>query len=631
MVDLSIFEQLNASADLPSPKGPALAIIRLTQRPEVSLSELAHAIRADPAFSARLIKAANGVNAHGNRPVVSIRNALAVLGVPAVRTLALSFSLLSSYRGGSCKMFAYPRFWSHSLLCAIALQTLASATHDSQPEEAFSVGLLARIGELALATMFPGRYSDLLKRFAEEPDARLFDLEQAEFVLTHNALASAMMRSWGIPEVYTNAIGLFETLAAVDLQEGSRQFKLTHLLALADHIADVCLAPEASRHVLMSDLFLLGAKLALDIDRLIAICDQVALEWLEWGSLLDVEAFKMPPFDEFADSAAAPEAADEAIHQGGAATARMRVLLVDDDPVSRLILNKTLAEDGHEVFEAVNGREGFEMALELRPDLMVIDWLMPEMDGISLTRALRQTRIGRGAYILILTAMTDEARLVEAFESGVNDFMSKPLEPRVLSARLRAARRVVKLQDEVERDSREIRRFAAELALTNRRLQEVAMTDMLTGFPNRRHALERIEQEWAAAIRSKRPLAAMVIDIDEFKQINDGHGHDVGDAVLRDVAAALKSALRLQDMVCRFGGDEFLVICPDTTRESALACAERMRSAVESSAFGGATVSVGLAVRDEAMPDFDVLIKRADQGVFIAKERGRNCVVCVQE
>ena len=123
----------------------------------------------------------------------------------------------------------------------------------------------------------------------------------------------------------------------------------------------------------------------------------------------------------------------------------------------------------------------------------------------------------------------------------------------------------------------------------------------------------------------------MVIDIDEFKQINDGHGHDVGDAVLRDVAAALKSALRLQDMVCRFGGDEFLVICPDTTRESALACAERMRSAVESSAFGGATVSVGLAVRDEAMPDFDVLIKRADQGVFIAKERGRNCVVCVQE
>ena len=96
MVDLSIFEQLNASADLPSPKGPALAIIRLTQRPEVSLSELAHAIRADPAFSARLIKAANGVNAHGNRPVVSIRNALAVLGVPAVRTLALSFSLLSS-------------------------------------------------------------------------------------------------------------------------------------------------------------------------------------------------------------------------------------------------------------------------------------------------------------------------------------------------------------------------------------------------------------------------------------------------------------------------------------------------------------------------------------------------------
>ncbi len=631
MVNLSIFEQLNATADLPSPKGPALAIIRLTQRPEVSLSELAHAIRADPAFSARLIKAANGVNARGNRPVVAIRNALTVLGVPAVRTLALGFSLLSSYRGGSCKMFNYSHFWSHSLLCAIALQTLASATHDSQPEEAFSVGLLARIGELALASIFPGRYSDLLKRLAEDPDSRLLDLEQAEFLLTHNALAAAMMRSWGMPEAYSSAMGFFETLSAVDFQEGSRQFKLTHLLALADHIADICLAPETNRYAQMSDLVLLGAKLSFDVDGLIAICDQVALEWLAWGSLLDVEAFKMPPFEEFVVSVAAPEVTAEASLPDSATASRMRVLMVDDDPFSRLILCKTLAEDGHEVFEAVNGREGFEMALELRPDLMIVDWLMPEMDGISLTRALRQTKIGRSVYILILTAMADEASLIEAFESGVNDFMSKPLEPRVLSARLQAAKRVVKLQDEVERDSREIRRFAAELALTNRRLQEVAMTDMLTGFPNRRHALERIEQEWAAAIRSKRPLAAMVIDIDEFKRINDAHGHDVGDAVLRDVAAALKSALRLQDMVCRFGGDEFLVICPDTTREAALACAERMRLAVESSAFGGATVSVGLAVRDEAMPDFDVLIKRADQGAFVAKERGRNCVVCVQQ
>lgn len=633
MVDQSIFEQLNAAGDLPSPKGPALAIIRLTQREEVSLSELAHAIKADPAFSARLIKAANGIKTLGNRPIVSIRDALTLLGVPAVRSLALGFSLLSSYRGGSCEMFDYPRFWSHSLLCAIALQTLAGVTHDSQPEEAFSVGLLARIGELALATLFPGRYSDLLRTLAKVPDSHLLDLEQANFVLKHSELSASMMLAWGMPKIYTDAMCFFETLAAVDFQEGSRQFKFTYLLSLADHVADVCLAPEADRHAMMSDLFLLGAKVSLDVDGLIAICDKVAVDWLEWGALLKVEAIPMPPFEAIVSSPALPETADWLLPAVGAAACRMRVLLVDDDPVSRLILRETLAEDGHEVFEAVNGREGFEMALELHPDLMVVDWLMPEMDGTSLTRALRQTKIGRGVYILILTAMADDDHLIEAFESGVNDFMNKPLKPRVLSARLRAAQRVVRLQDEVERDSREIRRFAAELALTNRRLQEVAMTDMLTGFPNRRHAIERFEQEWAAAIRSKRPLAAMVIDIDEFKQINDAHGHDIGDAVLRAVAAALKSVLRLQDMVCRFGGDEFLVICPDTSLEAALACAERMRSAVETAATGGemrrCTVSVGVAVREETMAGFDVLIKRADQGVFVAKERGRNCVVCV--
>lgn len=214
--------------------------------------------------------------------------------------------------------------------------------------------------------------------------------------------------------------------------------------------------------------------------------------------------------------------------------------------------------------------------------------------------------------------------------------MAKSLKPRVLAARLAAAQRLVRLGQELERDREEIRHTAAELKVTNRRLQEVALTDMLTGFPNRRYAIERIEQEWAAAQRSHRPLAAMVIDVDEFKQINDAYGHDVGDAVLRQVAAALKSGVRVQDVVCRFGGDEFLVICPDTTLEAAQACAERMRHAVETVSVGAGTskrsgsISVGVAVREAAMADFDALIKRADQGLFIAKERGRNRVVAAQ-
>jgi diguanylate cyclase (GGDEF)-like protein len=276
------------------------------------------------------------------------------------------------------------------------------------------------------------------------------------------------------------------------------------------------------------------------------------------------------------------------------------------------------------------------MALEIQPQIMIVDWLMPEMNGVELTRALRQTRTGRGVYILLLTGVEADDKLVEAFEAGVDDFMLKPLKPRLLAARLRAGQRVVHLQQEVERDREEIRHFAAELAVTNRRLQEAALTDALTGFPNRRYVVERIEQEWAASTRSGRPLACMVIDIDRFKAINDSHGHDVGDLVLKQTALALRSGLRTPDVISRLGGDEFLVICPDTDLPSALVCAERMRAAVEALEIAAddlhlrGSVSIGLAVRDPAMNDADALIKCADRGVYLAKQRGRNRLATVQ-
>ena len=314
----------------------------------------------------------------------------------------------------------------------------------------------------------------------------------------------------------------------------------------------------------------------------------------------------------------------------------MRVLIVDDDASMRALVRKVLETVGHQVLEAADGRSGMEMALEFQPQLMIVDWVMPEMNGLELTRALRQTKIGRGIYILIMTALDDDDRLIEAFENGVDDFMNKPISPRVLAARLRAGQRVIRLQQELDRDREEIRRFAAELAVSNRRLQEVALTDSLTGFPNRRYAIERMQQEWSVSSRTRRLLSAMVIDVDQFKTYNDSHGHDVGDAVLRQVAASIKGALRAQDIVARTGGDEFLVICPDTGLDAALACAERVRFAVESAPLvqTGQTlvtsVSIGVATRDTVMTDPDALIKRADQALYLAKNKGRNCIMTAQ-
>jgi diguanylate cyclase (GGDEF)-like protein len=314
----------------------------------------------------------------------------------------------------------------------------------------------------------------------------------------------------------------------------------------------------------------------------------------------------------------------------------LRVLVVDDDASIRALIKAMLLHAGYEVIEATDGQEGFEKALEARPQIMITDWMMPQMDGVELTRALRQTKLGRGIYILILTALEAEERLVEAFDAGVDDFMSKPLRSRVLGARLRAGQRVVMLQQEIERDREEIRRFAAELAVTNRRLQEAALTDVLTGFPNRRYAIERFQQEWLASNRSRRPLSCMMIDVDNFKGINDTHGHDVGDMVLKRTAQAIKSGLRAQDVVCRTGGDEFVVICPETDLAAALACAERVRKAVADVKLSAGeldirgSVSIGVATRESGMTDIGALLKRADEGLYQSKQGGRNRVACVQ-
>jgi diguanylate cyclase (GGDEF)-like protein len=165
----------------------------------------------------------------------------------------------------------------------------------------------------------------------------------------------------------------------------------------------------------------------------------------------------------------------------------------------------------------------------------------------------------------------------------------------------------------------------------------VALTDALTGFPNRRYAMERFAQEWAASGRTGRPLSCMMIDVDAFKTINDTYGHDVGDSVLKQTAAALKSALRTPDVVSRIGGDEFLVICPDTDLAAALQCGERVRQAVAALSVKAGSlqlklgISVGVAVRVPAMSDVEALIKVADQGVYLAKQGGRNRVSSAQE
>jgi diguanylate cyclase (GGDEF)-like protein len=633
-------QELKSMGDLPSPKGAALAIMRLTRKEDVSFAELARVVQTDPALVGRLIKVANSSQMGAHRPVAAVQDALLMLGIPTVRYLALSFSLISNHRDGRCANFDYGRFWSHSLASAVAMQTVVSQLRAAPPEEAFSVGLLSRIGELSLATLFPQEYSQLLDEARKVGADQLVERELRAFSMSHTELTAVMLQDWGLPAMFVDPVFMHETPESASFPPDSRQYALTWALTLARTIADVCLAANGERRGMMPKLMLVGSRLSLDSEALHALCDRVVESWRDWASQLQIDAQEVPPFEELSNSPLpAPELSETGMPDAASGTKAgpMRVLIVDDDTSMRTVVKSLLTNAGYEVCEARNGKEGFDKALEMQPHILITDWLMPEMDGVELTRSLRQTKIGRGIYILILTALEAEDKLVEAFDAGVDDFMSKPLKSRVLGARLRAGQRVVMLQQEVERDREEIRRFAAELAVTNRRLHDAALTDVLTGFPNRRYAIERFQQEWQASSRNKRPLACMMIDVDSFKKINDSHGHDVGDTVLRQTAQAIKSGLRAQDVVCRIGGDEFLVICPETDLAAAMICGERVRQAVSGLKIMAGTlsfqgsVSVGVAVRDSGTTDINLLIKRADEGVYAAKQYGRNHVATVQK
>lgn len=627
-IELSRFAQLKATGDLPSPRGVALAIIRMTQDADVSMSELARVIKTDPAFVGRLVKAANGLAGGQRRAIVAVHEALMVLGLPAVRTMALGFSLLSNYRKGHCAGFDYGLFWSSSLLMALSMQTLMQRLRLAAADEAFSAGLLSRVGELAMATAYPVEYSRVLETLRRSPERRLLDLEHQALAMTHADLGAAMLADWGLPAVFYEPIRYFEQPDKAAFSEGSREFGMLQSLILARALTEICQAPEAEQSALMVMSLRWAQRLGLSREEFVDMCVRVAGQWVEWGKLLQFDTAAAP---DFATLGQEPASADGTVGGGVTAASGLKVMLVEREEAERQVLRSVLEDAGHQVFESRGGQRLIEQVLDVQPNMLVMGQSEPGLEQGRLIKGLRATRVGRAMYILLLTPEDDE-QAMEAFEAGADDFLQRPLRTRLFAARLNAGQRVVRLQQELERDRDEIRHFAAELAISNRRLQEAALTDALTGVPNRRYALERMQQEWAAVVRNHRPLSVMIIDLDDFKPINDAFGHDIGDMVLRQTADALRGALRGQDVLCRTGGDEFLVICPETGLEAARACAERLRLAAEHLRVetGGPvlqlTVSIGVAARDDTMADVDALIKRADRGVYQAKERGRNAV-----
>jgi diguanylate cyclase (GGDEF)-like protein len=297
----------------------------------------------------------------------------------------------------------------------------------------------------------------------------------------------------------------------------------------------------------------------------------------------------------------------------------VKVLIADDDQVSRRLLEVTLRRWGHEVESACDGRAAWDvLRAEDAPKLAILDWMMPHMDGTTVCREVRRKGGPSYQYLVLATSRDGKKDLLEGLEAGADGYITKPIDLNELRACLRVGERILDWQEQL---------LAAREAL-----REQATKDHLTGLWNRRSILEILDREVARGRRDGRPVGLIVADLDYFKRVNDTHGHQAGDVVLRETARRMHAAVRPYDTLGRYGGEEFLVVLPNCDEEKSVQIAERLhrcvgeRPVVAPEATVSMTLSVGVTATNGEPVRAEALLKMADDALFRAKRAGRDRV-----
>ena len=298
------------------------------------------------------------------------------------------------------------------------------------------------------------------------------------------------------------------------------------------------------------------------------------------------------------------------------------VLVADDSPVYRKLVEQTLAEVDCVVAFATSGTQAIEIFEHGHPDLVITDWNMPDLTGIELCQTIRANASTTYTYIIILTSNAEKQSVVKGLSAGADDYLTKPFDRDEFLARVNVGRRLIDLHRQIE--------------AKNRLLEELALTDALTGLPNRRAIETWSSRQLSGAARHGFPFWVALVDLDHFKKINDNYGHEAGDIVLKRFAEILRSHTRLSDISGRIGGEEFLFVVTHADSDGVTLVVDRIRQelAAERFVFDGANVQVtasfGIAgFSGQDAPAFEDLLSTADDALYRAKDRGRNRIELV--
>jgi diguanylate cyclase (GGDEF)-like protein len=306
---------------------------------------------------------------------------------------------------------------------------------------------------------------------------------------------------------------------------------------------------------------------------------------------------------------------------------KKKILVVDDHEDNVEVLRARLESRGYEVEGAMSGQEALDIVSRWCPDLVLLDVMMPDMDGLEVVKRLKADRTLPFIPVIMQTALDSTERMVAGLEAGADDYVTKPINFAELEARVRSLLRIKRLQQDLAAREK-------ELSEMNDKLLHISLTDGLTGVDNRRALEQRLHEMFEHSLRLHEPISVVMCDIDHFKKVNDTYGHAAGDEVLKQFAHILSEEAREIDRVGRYGGEEFLLLLPGTVLDAAVTFSERLRQRVDAHTFsyeGGTlkrTVSFGVASWPHPrIRGREGMLKAADDALYVAKETGRNRVV----